>query len=418
MKISKPQRGRVVNTEELIVGIDVAKTKHFAKIIFPDGSESAPFGFMNTRGGFEAFISWLVVFQKKLNSPHVIVGLESTGHYWEALAFFLDGLEGITLVQVNPSHVKRTKDLYDNSPGKTDSKDAGVIAMLIGMGKYQPMALPRGPFADLRGYAKLREQKVVELGVQRNILHSLVDVIFPEYCSIFNKLEGKTSLHILKKFATPARIANAGIQEIAVELRKASHGNIAGAAAQTLMEAATHTVGVAEGIEANIFAITRAVESIERIHRDIKEIEKNLRKVLDRVPYVTRLLSIPGIGPISLAVILGETGDMLRYRRAEEVIKLAGLNLFEISSGKHKGQKHITKRGRALLRKCLFFAALRMVKKGGAFRADYCRLTQSNQMHKTKALVALSRKLLRVLFAIVRDGAVYLQRRIELPAAA
>lgn len=418
MKISKTQRRRAVNNEELIVGIDVAKMKHFARILLPDGSESTPFGFLNIREGFEAFQSWLMTFIIKLNIPQVIVGLESTGHYWESLAFYLDGIAGITLVQVNPSHVKRTKDLYDNSPGKTDSKDAGVIAMLIAMGKYQPMVLPRGPFADLRGYAKLREQKVVELGIQRNILHSLVDVIFPEYGSVFKKLEGRTSLHILKTFTTPARIVKAGIQRITTELRKASHGQLSGTVAQALLEAATHTVGLTEGIEANVFAITRAIESIERIQSDMEAIEEKLRDVLDRVPYATRLSSIPGMGSISLAVILGETGDMLRYRKAEEVIKLAGLNLFEISSGKHKGQKHITKRGRALLRKCLFFAALRMVKKGGAFREDYCRLTQANQMHKTKALVALSRKLLRVLFAIVRDGAVYQQRGIELPAAA
>ena len=416
MRISKTQIGRAVNKEELIVGIDVAKMKHFARILFPDGSESAAFGFLNIREGFEAFLAWLMTFSKKLNNPQVIVGMESTGHYWEALAFFLDSITDIALVQVNPTHVKRTKDLYDNSPGKTDSKDAGVIAMLIGMGKYQPMVLPRGPFANLRGFAKLREQKVVELGIQRNILHSLVDVIFPEYGSVFKKLEGKTSLHVLKTFTTPEEIV--GIQRIENELHKTSRGKLSKAVAQELLEVAAHTVGITEGIEANTFAIKRAVESIERIQSDIVAIEEKLREVLNKVPYATQLLSIPGIGPISMAVILGETGDMLRYRRAEEVIKLAGLNLFEISSGKHKGQKHITKRGRSLLRKCLFFAALRMVKEGGAFREDYCRLTQVNGMQKTKAFVALSRKLLRVLFALARDGVMYQQRGFTLALAA
>ena len=418
MRISKTQIGRVVNKEELIVGIDVAKMKHFARILFPDGSESAAFGFLNVREGFEAFLSWLMTFRTKLNNPHVIVGMESTGHYWESLAFFLDSIADIALVQVNPLYVKRTKDLYDSSPGKTDSKDAGVIAMLIGMGKYQPMVLPRGPFANLRGFAKLREQKVVELGIQRNILHSIVDVIFPEYGSVFKKLEGKTSLHMLKTFTTPEEIVKAGIQRITNELHKASRGKLSKAVAQELVEAAIHTVGLTEGIEANTFAIQRAVESIERIQGDIVAIEEKLREVLNRVPYAPHLLSIPSIGPISMAVILGETGDMLRYRRAEEVIKLAGLNLFEISSGKHKGQKHITKRGRALLRKCLFFAALRMVKERGVFREDYCRLTQVNGMQKTKAFVALSRKLLRVIFALARDGVMYQQQGLTLALAA
>jgi transposase len=407
-----------VNGGELIVGIDVAKSTHVARILFADGSESASFRFNNIRTGFDAFVSWVLTFKEKMKASKVIVGLESTGHYWESLAVFLAGVDWITLVQVNPSHVKRTKDLYDNSPGKTDNKDAGVIAMLIGMGKYHSLVLPRGPFADLRGYAKLREQKIVEFGVQRNILHSLVDVIFPEYGTVFNKLESKTSLHILKTFTTPARIVKAGLKWINAELQKTSRGKMSDHSAHRLIEAASHTVGHAEGIEANVFSLLRVVDNMGRIRDELRLIEERLQEALSKVPYASSLLSIPGMGPISLAILLGEAGDMLRYRRAEEVIKLAGLNLYEISSGKHNGQRHITKRGRALLRKCLFFAALRMVKKGGAFRGDYCRLTEINGMQKTKAIVALSRKLLRVLFALVRDGAAYRHRGCALPIAA
>jgi transposase len=122
------------------------------------------------------------------------------------------------------------------------------------------------------------------------------------------------------------------------------------------------------------------------------------------------------VGKISVAIILGEAGDLRRYHKAQELIKLAGLNLFEISSGMHQGRRHISKRGRPLLRKCLFFAALRTVKTGGAFRAVYVRPTQVNRMQKTKALVAISRKLLRLVFALVRDEVAY-QPRGELRAA-
>jgi transposase len=102
---------------------------------------------------------------------------------------------------------------------------------------------------------------------------------------------------------------------------------------------------------------------------------------------------------------------MRRYKKAEEVINLAGLNLYEISSGLHRGRRRISKRGRPLLRKILFLAALRLAKTDGLFRADYIRLTEKNHMQKTKAAVALSRKLLRVLFALARDGVSYLEER-------
>ena len=125
-------------------------------------------------------MKWLILNKEKAGCSSIIVGLESTGHYWELLAFFLDGKHGIRLVQVNPKYVKKTKELCDNSPGKTNSKDAGIIAVLIRMGKFQRLVLPRGHFADLRYYSKLREQKIVNLGVQRNILYSLVDTVFPD----------------------------------------------------------------------------------------------------------------------------------------------------------------------------------------------------------------------------------------------
>lgn len=417
MIISKTERRRVVNSGEMFVGIDIAKHKHFARILFADGSESAPFYFDNTRKGFEALLAWLLMNRQRSGCSAIIVGLESTGHYWEALAFFLEDKAGIKLVQVNPKYVKKTKELYDNTPGKTDRKDAGIIAMLIRIGKFQRLMLPRGEFAELRSYSKLREQKVVELGVQRNILHSLVDTVFPEYGSIFKKIESKTSLHILKTYSTPENIVQTGVKKLSSVLRMASHGKHADACAEMLIHAASTTVGLKEGIKAAVFAIKSTVASIVNIQEEIKIIDKELLQVLPKVPYSRQLLSLHGIGPVSLAIILGEAGDLRRYQKAGELIKLAGLNLFEISSGKHQGQRHITKRGRSLLRKCLFFAALRTVKNGGAFREDYLRLTKTNHMHKTKALVAISRKLLRVLFALTRDGVEYNQHKTELLAA-
>jgi transposase len=392
----------------------VAKRQHVAKILFPDGSESPPFSFPNHRRGFETFLAWLFSQREKASCDSLLVGLESTGHYWEPLAFFLEEIPGIRVVQVSPKHVKKTKEVYDNSPGKTDRKDAGVIALLIQMGRFQRLVLPKGPFAELRGYARLRERKMVELGVQRNLLHSLVDWVFPEYGSLFPKLEGKTSLTI--HYTTPEQILRAGPKSLSAAIHQASHGRLSAAFSQRLMEAASATIGLQEGIEAATFAIRNIAASVERIQEEIATIEKELTKVLAQIPYVPQLLSIPGVGKISSAVILGEVGDLRHYHKAEELIKLAGLNLFEISSGSHQGRRHISKRGCPLLRKCLFFAALRTVKTGGAFRAVYVRLTQVNRMQKTKALVAISRKLLLLVFALVRDDVAY-QPRGELRAA-
>ena len=124
------------------------------------------------------------------------------------------------------------------------------------------------------------------------------------------------------------------------------------------------------------------------------------------------MLSIPGIGAITVATILGEVGDLRGYHSAREIIKLAGLNLYEISSGEHNGQKRITKRGKPLLRLILYMASLRMIRTKGTFNEFYQRLTAKGKA-KTKAIVASMCKLIRIIFALVKNEQMYKERSYE-----
>ena len=120
-------------------------------------------------------------------------------------------------------------------------------------------------------------------------------------------------------------------------------------------------------------------------------------------------MSIKGIGPIITAAIIGEVGDLRQYDYAHQLQKLAGINLYEISSGKQKGQRHITKRGRHLLRKMLYYAALNVTKKGGILHDTYNNHLKK-RMTKTQALTAISRKIICIIYALVRDNTDYVER--------
>ncbi|MBU2497364.1 MAG: transposase, partial [Proteobacteria bacterium] len=95
-----------------------------------------------------------------------------------------------------------------------------------------------------------------------------------------------------------------------------------------------------------------------------------------------------------------------------EITKLAGLDLFEISSGKHKGRRRISKRGRPLMRKLLYFAAINVVRSNGILHEPYQQML-SNGMPKVKALIAIARKLLRIIFALARDNTVYMENYVR-----
>ena len=129
---------------------------------------------------------------------------------------------------------------------------------------------------------------------------------------------------------------------------------------------------------------------------------------LQCIAYSGSILSIKGIGTVTVAGLIGEVADFNNFDTISEVMKLAGLDLYEISSGRHKGQRRISKRGRPLMRKLLFYAAINTVKAKGIMHEKYQQML-ARGMLKMKALVAISRKLLGLIFAIVRDNTKYVE---------
>ena len=134
---------------------------------------------------------------------------------------------------------------------------------------------------------------------------------------------------------------------------------------------------------------------------------------LEQIPYSRSILSIKGIGNVTVAGLIGEVGDFKKFHTIAEIMKLAGLDLYEISSGKHKGQRRISKRGRPLMRKLLFFASINVVRANGIMHGEY-RQMLNRGMPKIKALTAISRKLLGRIFALVRDNTVYIENYSEI----
>ena len=129
---------------------------------------------------------------------------------------------------------------------------------------------------------------------------------------------------------------------------------------------------------------------------------------MKEIPYSGSILSIKGIGIVTVAGLIGEVGDFRKFNTRSEIMKLAGLDLYEISSGNHKGQLRISKRGRSLIRKLLFFASINVVRSKGIMNRAYQQMLDRG-MPKLKALVAISRKLLGLIFALVRDNTVYVE---------
>jgi transposase len=191
-------------------------------------------------------------------------------------------------------------------------------------------------------------------------------------------------------------------------MRKISRGKLGRERAEALIAAANNSVGICEGRESIFLEIAHLNARIENENGFIDTLENQLDEYLQQIPYSSSILSVKGIGVVTTAGLIGEVANFKKFDTISEIMKLAGLDLYEISSGKHRGQRRISKRGRPLMRKLLFFAAINAVKTNGIMHETYQRMLDRGML-KMKALVAISRKLLGLIFAIVRDDTKYIE---------
>lgn len=382
----------------LVVGVDIAKSEHVAAFFVSGKGVVGKVKFKNDLGGFQHLVRAIDAFCGRMGIEKVVLGLEPTAHYWKALAYWWEDHRG-PLVLVNPMNTKRAKELEDNSPLKTDMKDAGVIAWLISEGKYLECRLPRGKYAVLRDLVGQRARCGDHEARLVNQLRQTVDRIFPELDEVFANFMSVSCRKFLLKYADPEIVSKLSSKKLSQELRRWSGGRYGLERAQQLIELATKSIGIREGKTAPKAEIRRLVIQLNALREERKVIESEIHNCLKELPGAKLLLTIPGFGDWTVATILSRTGDLRNYRHPDQVLKLAGLNLYEISSGKHKGRIRITKRGSGLLRKILYMAAFKACRKTSVFHPYYQRLTQSGNT-TTSASVSLMRKLLRISWAI------------------
>jgi transposase len=416
MRQNKTKKLGKVNGNTLIAAIDIGKKVNYGYFRAPDGRDFKPFAFYNLRDGFEMFWTRLVEFQKGHNLEKIVVGFESTGPYAEPMLHFLKKKE-VTLVQTNPMHTKRLKELTGNSPNKTDAKDPKVIADIIALGHALTLVIPEGPAAELRRLSQARERAIKSRTSMSNQLQHLLFVIFPEFSWA---MKSKSVLHLVENCPTPQGIIRMGIEALCAILRKTSRGKLGQKRAKEIFEAAQKSIGISEGRESILKEIGHLVSNMRNEDCFIESSQRLMKQYLEEIPYSHSILSIKGIGVVTAAGLIGEVGDFRKFSTVSEITKLAGLDLYEISSGRKKGQRRISKRGRSYLRKILFFAAINVVRIEGILHTKYQEMLDRG-MAKLKALIAISRKILRIIFAIVRENAVYLpdyerMRRCQLAA--
>ena len=396
---------KFVNRNTLLVTVDMGKDSFSGYARCPDRSEVRSSDFTNNLSGFTRFWDILVRTQEARSLEQMVLGFESTGPYAEPLMHFFKD-KPVRLVQVNPMHTKRVKELNGNSPNKTDKKDPKVIADIIELGHALTVVIPEGAAAELRRLTHARERAIKRRTALYNQLHDLVFLSFPEFLQVMKDIKTKSAQYLLRHHPGPADVMALNLAQLTRVLKRISRGKLGADRAQELFEAAHSSVGICEGRLSVHLEIQTILEAIESCNRFVEQLEVEMTRYLEEISYSHLLLSMKGLGTVTVAGLIGEVADFAHFDTQKELLKYAGLDLFEISSGKHRGQRRISKRGRPLLRKLLFFAALNTIRKGGIMHGHYQKHLAKGML-PMKALIAIARKLLGIMLALVRTQSEY-----------
>lgn len=415
--VQQNQRIERITCHHLIIGIDIAKFTHVARAVDYRGIElGSTLSFSNNAEGFESLAQWVQTLLTQLSMTHVLFGVEPTGHYWFNLAHWMHE-RAFELVLVNPFHVKRSKEHRDNSPTKNDAKDALVIADMVKNGYYRPATMQAGVYQALRQLVTTRELIMREVSSVVNHLYRWTDIYFPEFQQVFKTMTSKTALATLAVFGLPADICLLSAEEVIAGWK--THMKRAGSrrTAIALIQAAQHTVGSSGHTEQAKFTLSLYLQQLELFHKQLAKIQQQMSTLLQQIPTAQILIQVKGLSELTLATLYAEAGDLEQFSHGQQLLRLAGLHLCERSSGTHKSEVHISKRGRPRLRKLLYRTVFQMVSVNPEFRELHRINKQEKHQSGVKSILKLCGKFTRMLVAMAKQHADYDSSKLQ-PLAA
>ena len=382
------------------LGIDIGKNTHVAslldekaKIIFK------AYSFANTLDAAEALLVKLEPYKDSLE-----IGMEATGHYWLSLYSFLTEHKFIVHV-LNPIQTDGWRKGIEIRKRKTDVIDSVLIADLIRYGDFLETSLADEDILSLRNLSRFRVYLVNSVSDLKRKAIAVLDQIFPEYASAFSNVFGQTSKELLKSLSLPSDYENLSATKIEEVLSNITQKKKASKTISTLSDKARRSFGISFCKDSFAFQLKLIIEQICFIEEQISSVELEIEQLMSKLG--TNIKTIPGVGSVIGAVILGEIGDIARFDNPSKLVAYAGLDASVSQSGEYEASPgKLSKRGSPYLRKALYMAAQRAEFCDPVFHAYYEKKRNEGKHHLV-ATNAVARKLCHTIYAILKKDIPY-----------
>lgn len=380
-----------------LVGIDIGKLSHVFCVMDSSTGEFLiePVSFKNNKQGFDLLMEKIKSFSKE----DVLIGMEDTGHYhFNLLKFLLDA--GHTVALINPVTTDLTRKMQLGAT-KDDDLDAQLICDILASNQrrkgYRISKVNSFELYEQKRLTREHHDLKEQLNVYSNKLQKCIDIVFPEFNSLFRSKYGIVYMNVLKTFGSADSIAHANIRSIRKCFETNDRGRQIALTPEKLKEAAKNSIGFPS--KAEVIEMKHLIDMIDLIKEQIREVDKKIEEF--SITNNSPILSIPGISHFSGTSILAELGDLHNYSRASQIIKFAGVSPYKHKSSQYEAQHTaITKKGSRYLRKTLYQVILPVIKFNPVFNAYYHHKLSQGKGHRC-AQGHCVRKLLRIIYHLV-----------------
>ncbi|MDD4205731.1 MAG: IS110 family transposase [Candidatus Delongbacteria bacterium] len=378
------------------VGIDISKSSFDVCILDHSKIKPVHFKFKMDSDDFSELSLQLSEYDKQ----KVLIVMESTGSYHYTLLSFLL-LQDFHVSVVNPQLINNFIRSETLRKTKNDKKDAHSIAKYAEKSSPEIEIVTERKLDSLRVVLRERESLSRDNAKLKTEIKAILNYTFPELLTetgIFTQ----SNLEILRVFPSAKSVRKYNLKKLEKELNKAT-ANKTRIRTELLFELAANSIGIdAEYSEITLISkVDRLLYIIKEIKRFDRIIEEEINKN-DNDDH-TILSSVDGIGKGTSSAFIAEVGDIDKFASAKQLIAFAGTDPSVKQSGTsvHSNGK-ITKRGNAHLRRTIWIMAVCVIRCNPYFKTYFQKKSDEGMKYK-KAVIATANKLLRVLFALLKN---------------
>lgn len=411
MGTTEPSPSSAPLARQLYAGVDIGKASHWVCLLDDQGQVLLSRKVANDEGDLTAVIEKATSYGAEVTWAVDIVDTLSV------LLLTLLTVAGQEVRYVAGQVVNTMSTAYVGE-GKTDAKDAFVIAETARVRRGLPVVTSASDSSqELMLLTTRRADLVADRVRMLNRLRSLLTSVAPALERAFEYGTHKGAMVLLTGYPTPQRLTRIGQTRLTRWLRARGVRSCALVAARAIEAARAQQVRL-PGEDVAAALVVELAADILALDERLKTLEAQLATAFRAHPHARAIESMPGFGPVLGAMLLTAVGDLSSYPDPGHLAAAAGLVPVPKDSGRRVGNVHKPRRYSRPLRHALYLSALSSLRTEGVNRDHYQKKRDAGRTHK-QALIALARRRVDVLWALIRDHRTYTtQPPLRTPAAA